>query len=145
HPYLVSDFPAVPFTTNYELFIRLSDLGQRLAEIHLMTSGELDRVNPELQIKPQYFEQATMDPEPFISKITKQEWGYMLNGYRIMDKWAVYQTSRKGNRLTPRECLRLMRTVEAIRLTISYQEAIDRLYPTIEADLLADGSHRADK
>ncbi|MGE5341486.1 MAG: type ISP restriction/modification enzyme, partial [Candidatus Omnitrophota bacterium] len=145
HHNLVSDFPAVPFTTNYELFIRLSDLGQRLAEIHLMTSGELDRVNPELQIKPQYHEQATMDPEPFISKITEQEWGYVLNGYRVMDKWAVYQTLRKGNRLTPTQCLRLMRTAAAVRRTISYQEAIDRLYPTIEADLLADGPHRADK
>jgi len=37
------DFPRVPFTRDYKLFIQLGKLGQQLADLHLLKSKDLDK------------------------------------------------------------------------------------------------------
>ncbi|HLP60570.1 MAG TPA: type ISP restriction/modification enzyme, partial [Candidatus Deferrimicrobium sp.] len=41
--FLRSDFPRVPFTKDYDLFITLSELGKSLVDIHLLKSDELNQ------------------------------------------------------------------------------------------------------
>lgn len=40
--FLKSDFPHVPFTTDYELFGDLAKIGRELTELHLMKSDKLN-------------------------------------------------------------------------------------------------------
>jgi predicted helicase len=41
--FLRFDFPRIPFTSEYDLFLELGELGKKLAGIHLMKSQELDQ------------------------------------------------------------------------------------------------------
>lgn len=40
--FLRIDFPRIPFTSDYELFKRMAELGKRLVGLHLLRSSELD-------------------------------------------------------------------------------------------------------
>ena len=41
--FLKIDFPRVPFTKDYKLFIQLGKLGKQLADLHLLKSKDLDK------------------------------------------------------------------------------------------------------
>jgi predicted helicase len=41
--FLKIDFPRIPFTSNYKLFIKLGKLGKQLADLHLLKSDELNK------------------------------------------------------------------------------------------------------
>ena len=41
--FLKIDFPRIPFSKDYKLFIKLGRLGQRIADLHLLKSKELDK------------------------------------------------------------------------------------------------------
>ena len=40
--FLKIDFRRIPFTNDYKLFRKISDYGERLVELHLLKSSELD-------------------------------------------------------------------------------------------------------
>jgi predicted helicase len=62
--YLNHDYPHIPFTKNQVLFVHAASLGQRLADLHLLRSDELDMPTVKYQghgddhiiIKPTYVE-----------------------------------------------------------------------------------------
>ena len=41
--FLKVDFPRVPFTKDYDLFVRLGKLGKKLVDLHLLRSPELNK------------------------------------------------------------------------------------------------------
>ena len=49
--FLKIDFPRIPFTKDYEQFIALGKLGERLANIHLLSSTELENVISKFPIE----------------------------------------------------------------------------------------------
>jgi predicted helicase len=48
--HLKIDFPRIPFTSDFELFMQLSSLGEGLAEVHLMKSPELVRTFSKYEV-----------------------------------------------------------------------------------------------
>ncbi|MCK4347778.1 MAG: N-6 DNA methylase, partial [Thermoplasmatales archaeon] len=49
YEFLKGDFPRVPFTSRYELFSKLSKLGEQLVSLHLMKSDKLDDLITEFK------------------------------------------------------------------------------------------------
>jgi len=47
--FLRIDFPRVPFTSDYDLFLEMAALGQRLIDLHLLKSAELDKPSVKYQ------------------------------------------------------------------------------------------------
>ena len=140
-PFLKIDYPRIPFTSDPEVFEEMARLGERLKDLPLLRSEELEdstvrfqgtgddiirfrRYDPDqkrLYInKDKYFE--NLDPEV---------WHYQIGGYQVLDK---YIKDRKDQPLTdPRHIIRI---ATALARTLEIQSKIDESFPRINRNYL---------
>ena len=95
--FLKTDFPRVPFTKDYNLFSRMAEYGQRLVDLHLLKSTELDPPIPKFQGKgDERVEKLRYDEKEkrvYISEsqyfegMAKEVWEYQIGGYQVCKKW----------------------------------------------------------
>jgi len=136
------DFPRIPFTANFDLFDEISSLGQRLIDLHLLTSSELNKTSVKYQGQGENFiigrrkydksnKRVYINNDYYFEGVTPEVWGYRIGGYQVMDK---YLKDRKGRRMdNPRHYIHI---ATAIEKTIEIQEEIDAIYPEVEKDLI---------
>jgi len=99
--FLKIDFPRIPFTTDYSLFIELGLLGKALVEIHLMKSPELDNTFSRFEKpgsnhveKVKYVDNNVyINKEQYFSSISKEIWETRIGGYR---SWINGSRTAKG-------------------------------------------------
>ncbi|MCF7811288.1 DNA methyltransferase [bacterium] len=140
--FLKIDFPRVPFTSNYGLFEKLSELGKQLADLHLLKSTALDPPIARYQgsgtndiiekIKYNESEQRIyINKDKYFEGVASEVWNYHIGGYQVLQK---YLKDRKGRNMddVPRYC----RIVTALSKTIEIQEQIDEIYPQVEKELI---------
>ena len=140
--FLRIDFPRVPFTAEHNLFRAMATLGQRLIDLHLLKSTELDKPVVKYQgqdkdnriEKPRYITEESrvyINAEKYFEGISPEMWVYQIGGYKVLQK---YLKDRKGRRMDdPR---RYIYIATAIQKTIEIQREIDDLYPTVENEVL---------
>jgi predicted helicase len=146
--FLRSDFPRVPFTADRELFTEVAGLGQRLTELHLLCSAELDEPAARFvgagdarvtKSKSEGFFYEVAEQRVYINKtqnfapVPEEVWEYQVGGYQVCEKWLK---DRKGRKLDHKDIQTYCRIVTALKLTIEIQEELDALYPQIEKKLL---------
>lgn len=140
--FLKIDFPRVPFTSDYELFIAMGNLGKELADLHLLKSHELDSPVAKYQgdgendrIEKVIYDEKTgriyINDEKYFEGIEQEVWQYHVGGYQVLYK---YLKDRKGRILE--DARRYCRIVTALQKTIALQKEIDLLYPAIEENIL---------
>jgi len=140
--YLRIDYPRIPFPSEVELFKSMVSLGNDLADIHLLTHGNLQKPIAKYQgdgdndriEKIEYMESESrlyINQEKFFEGITSSIWEYSIGGYQVLDRYLKY---RKGKVITdpPRIC----RIITAISKTIDLQNEIDKIFPIIEDSYL---------
>lgn len=140
--FLKIDFPRVPFTSNYDLFIEMGKLGKELTALHLLKSSELDLPIAKYQgsgdndriEKVAYKEDEQciyINKEKYFEGVTPGVWNYHIGGYQVLRK---YLKDRKDRMMddAPRYC----RIVTALYKTIEIQKQIDKIYPEIEKNLV---------
>jgi predicted helicase len=137
--FLKIDFPRVPFTKDYKLFKKMSEYGNRLVDLHLLKSPELDSPIARFQgkgdnrvEKPRYDEKAEMvyiNKTRYFEGIPLDVWTYQIGGYQVCDKWLK---DRKGRILSLDEIQTYCRIVTAIQKTIEIQKEIGGFYKEIE-------------
>ena len=137
------DFPRVPFTPDCALFFDMAKIGERLTAIHLLKSPELNHCfsnfagNGIGKVTNVSYDKSKnriyINDSQYFSCITPDVWQYRVCGYRVMAKWLK---SRKGESLNAVEIDHYRKIARIIRLTLQYQEQIDRLYPAIEKSLI---------
>jgi type I restriction-modification system DNA methylase subunit len=142
--FLKVDFPRIPFTSDYELFIDMGKLGQELAEIHLLKSPQLNRTfsmfavkGDKLVKKVKYVEtekKVFINENQYFSNIDKETWEYQIGGYQVMEKWLK---DRKNRALSLEDIEHYIKIARALQLTLQYQEKIDDLYPGVEKNLIS--------
>jgi len=140
--YLKFDFPRIPFTRNPELFMASASLGQRLANLHLLKSPELDQPTVKYQGqgddhtigKPVYNEEEQrvyINKTHYFEGVAPEVWNYQIGGYQVLDK---YLKDRKGRKMDdPRHYIHI---ATALEKTIEIQAEIDALYPEVEQDVI---------
>lgn len=140
--YLRIDFPRVPFTSNAEIFQQMSTYGQRLANLHLLESPELDPPVCRYQgsgandmVEKVIYEPASgrisINNDKFFEGISPDMWNYQIGGYQVLMK---YLKDRKGRVMDdPR---RYTHIATAIQRTIEIQAELDTLFHQIEKDYL---------
>ena len=143
------DFPRIPFTSDYELFKRMAELGRRLVDLHLLRSPELDppiaRFQGEGDGEVQTGKKGLRyDPESarvyinetqYFEGVPPEVWEYHIGGYQVCHKWLKDRKNRdKG--LSADEIRTYCRIVTALAKTIEVQCRINRLYHMIEDNLL---------
>lgn len=103
--FLKIDFPKIPFTDSKDIFIKLSELGTQLYNLHLMKDNNLnndvgeglykDDKNNKIE-KPIYNEKEKrlfINKSLYFDNVSKEVWLYKIGGYQVLDK---YLKSHKG-------------------------------------------------
>jgi len=141
--FLKIDFPRVPFTSDYDLFIEMGKLGKELTALHLLKSSELDSPIAKYQgsgdndriekvIYKEDEQHIYINKEKYFEGVTSEVWNYYIGGYQVLRK---YLKDRKDRMMddAPRYC----RIVTALYKTIEIQKQIDNIYPEIEKNLVS--------
>jgi len=141
--FLKTDFPKIPFTSSYELFKKLEELGKTLVALHLLQAKELDapvaKFRGESDNTVQTITYDTTKGRIYINNIqyfegiTKEVWEYEIGGYQVLSKWLKY---RKRSKLSFNDIKHFCRIVVAIKKTIETQNRIDELYSEIELNII---------
>jgi len=141
--FLKIDFPRIPFTKDYSLFSKMAEHGEKLVEIHLLKSKELDPAITKLEgegdngvEKPTYDEKTErihINATRYFDNIPKEVWEYQIGGYQVCAKWLK---DRKGRTLSLDDIKHYCRVVIALQKTIEIQESIDAIYPNVEKELI---------
>lgn len=137
--FLKTDFPRVPFTKSYKLFVEMAEYGKRLVDLHLLKSPDLDPPIARFQgkgdgrvEKPQYSEgeqRVYINTTQYFEGIEKEVWEYQIGGYQVLDKWLK---DRKKRILSLEEIQHYCRVATAIKKTSEIQRLIDNTYSSIE-------------
>lgn len=148
--FLELDFPRVPFPRVWERFRAVAALGERLVDLHLLRAPELEAPDVRLEGPPgpvNLSERPTgYRPEEERVVVTEEGhafvgirpdvWGFEIGGYRVLERWL---RERARGRLARDEIEAFCKAATALGRTLELQEEIDRLYRTVEGDLLAYG------
>lgn len=140
--FLKIDFPRVPFTSDFELFKKIGDLGKKLADLHLLNSPALDppiakypivSTNDRIE-KIAYKEneqRVYINKEKYFEGVSPEVWKYHIGGYQVLKK---YLKDRKGRNMD--EVENYCRIVTALSETIKIQKKTDNIYPEVEKKLI---------
>jgi predicted helicase len=142
--FLRNDFPRIPFTSDYDLFLELGNLGKELADIHLMKSAQSNQTFSRFEVPgANVIKKVTYNPsekrvyidgKQYFSNIEKEIWEYQIGGYQVMEKWLK---DRKNRVLSLQDIEHYIKISRVLQSTIQYQERIDELYPAVEDSLIS--------
>ncbi|MBW6518952.1 MAG: hypothetical protein K0A89_10685, partial [ANME-2 cluster archaeon] len=133
--FLKRDFPRIPFTSNSDLFLKISRVGMKLTSLHLMKSDKLYNLITEFKGKGDNIV-ATIGKNSYnkgILKINKSQYfdgipedvyNFHIGGYQVCQKWLK---DRKGRILTEDEIKHYQKIVVVINETIRIMKEIDEV------------------
>jgi predicted helicase len=141
--FLKIDFPRVPFTKNYDLFIDMAKLGKQLTDLHLLKSKLLDKPVSKYQGDSEYdrVEKVIYDEtqkkihinnEKYFDYVSPEVWNYQIGGYQVLHK---YLKDRKGRIME--DYRHYCKVITAISKTIEIQKQIDVLFPEMEKETIS--------
>ncbi|HRS01159.1 MAG TPA: DNA methyltransferase, partial [Bacteroidota bacterium] len=140
--FLKIDFPRIPFTANYNTFLKFAEYGKKLTDLHLLNSTDLERPisryqgisdNDKIE-KIEYNEQEQriyINKDKYFDNVAPELWNYYIGGYQVLQK---FLKDRKGRQMDdpPQYC----RIITAIAKTIETQQQIDEYYSDLEQELI---------
>jgi predicted helicase len=139
--FLKIDFPRIPFTGDYKLFLQMAALGDDLTQLHLLKSKSLNNpivkykgLGEDLIEKPVYSEEnrcVFINGTKYFEGIEPEMWNYHIGGYQVLEK---YLKDRKGRQMTDPAIYCKIAT--SIALTIKIQERIDLIYLELEKGII---------
>lgn len=138
--FVKTSFPRVPFTRNENLFLKMSQLGRELADLHLLKSeGQLkhlvarfEGVGDNIIVKTSYDEanlRVYINDDQYFDGIKPEVWSYQIGGYQVMFQW---HKDRNGRALSLEDIKHYCKIATSLSKTIEIQQKIDEIYPTIE-------------
>lgn len=140
--FLKSDFPRIPFTSDYQTFQHLAELGEQLVEFHLLKSKMLDSPSTRYEGhgddrvgKRDYHSEDKrlyINDNQYFDKVSPEAWNYFVGGYQVLDKWLK---DRNGRTLTLEDQTHFRKVITALTQTIDIQIKIDKFYPKVEETL----------
>ncbi|MFH0859323.1 MAG: type ISP restriction/modification enzyme [Patescibacteria group bacterium] len=141
--FLQSDFPRIPFTLDYQIFLKLALLGERLVKLHLLQSKELEHTVSQchgqeaIVEKPLYDEKLKVlriNKTQYFNEIKPEVWNYNIGGYQVLDKWLK---DRKGRPLSAEDIKHYCQIITSLEQTIEIQKQIDKFYLKIEKRIIS--------
>jgi len=135
--FLKIDFPRIPFTREYKLFIEVAKLGGELTEFHLLKHKGLNKPVAKYKgkgddrvVKPKYDEEkhiAFINEKNYFGGITPEVWNYRIGGYQVMEK---YLKDRKGRAME--DPGHYCKIATSLSFTIELQQIADNLFKQVE-------------
>ena len=140
--FLKIDFPRIPFTKDYKLFIKMADYGKRLVDLHLLKSSEIDPPIAKFQGKgDNKVEKLRYEPtrlfineNQYFEGVEPEVFEYQIGGYQVCEKWLK---DRKDRKLSLDDIKHYCTIVTALAKTIEIQKTIDTFYPKAENETIS--------
>ncbi|GAB4324721.1 MAG: DNA methyltransferase [Candidatus Sumerlaeia bacterium] len=147
--FLRLDFPRIPFPAEQEIFKGLAELGERLVDLHLLRSPELDpplaRFEGEgdnrvgkgkagLRYDSQT-ERVYISKNQYFAPVPLEVWEYTIGGYQVAWKWLK---DRQERPLSLEGIRTYCRIITALARTIALQEEVEGLYARVEENVLPE-------
>ncbi|MCA4897554.1 MAG: type ISP restriction/modification enzyme [Bacteroidota bacterium] len=140
--FLKIDFPRIPFTSDYKLFLQLAELGEQLTELHLLKSKSLNKPVAKYKgkgddrvEKPRYDEERQavfINEKNCFEGVSTEVWNYHIGGYQVMEK---YLKDRKGRLME--DPAHYCKIATALQETILVQQKIDLLFNEVEKSIIS--------
>lgn len=145
YEFLRIDFPRIPFTENEDMFLRMSELGSRLIDAHIL--NELPRsINcrcvgdgNNFKVEKVEFEQRTDDSsasnetgkvwfnsDRYFDNIPLPVWHFQIGGYQVMDKW-LKDRKKVNKHLSINDITHFQNMTGAIDFTLKTMTEIDQI------------------
>jgi len=139
--FLKTDFPRIPLTMNYKLFVKMGKYGKDLVDLHLLNSKKLDpsigkfkgKGDNKVEKVKHEKDGVYINNGQYFDGISTEVWIYQIGGYQVCDKWLK---DRKGRTLLLDDIKHYCNVVTALKKTIEIQKEIDHLYPEIEKEII---------
>ncbi|MCX6272752.1 MAG: N-6 DNA methylase [Bacteroidetes bacterium] len=139
--FLKIDFPRIPFTSDYNLFLQMVGLGEELTRLHLLKSKALNNpivkykgLGEDLIEKPVFDEGrgiVFINATKYFEGISPEMWNYHIGGYQVLEK---YLKDRKGRQMN--DPATYCRIATSIAATIQIQKKLDPLYLMAEEKVI---------
>ena len=140
--FLKIDFPRIPFTSDYKLFVELASLGEELTELHLLKHKVLNKPvakykgkgNDSIE-KPRYDEEKQIvfiNDKNYFEGIAPEVWNYHIGGYQVMEKYLKDRKSR-----VMEDSAHYCKMATALLETIRIQKLIDNVFKNIEENIIS--------
>jgi len=137
--FLKTDFPAIPFTKNKDIFYKYALLGQKLIGIHLLkevpddgsitANGKLEGNFAIIKIKrtpDKLLLETTPNGTITLDGITTEIYNFEIGSYKPIDKWLKYRI-KDGVLLNIADLQHLRKMALAIKATIAVMKEIEAL------------------
>ena len=128
--FLKRDFPRIPFTPKYEIFKQLTEIGRKLASLHLMktTLNSSMKFNIQGSNVVDFIKyrdgRVCINKEQFFAGVPEKAWNFYIGGYQVLDKWLK---SRKNRELSGSEIEQFIQITEIINQTLDLMKKIDEM------------------
>jgi predicted helicase len=129
--FLKIDFPKIPFVSDYKKFNKLSDLGNKLIELHLMKKIPPKNIikfkvsgTDELKFIKYEKNKLFINDKQYFEGIPENVWNFYIGGFQVLNKWLK---TRKGNKLTYKEIEMFIKIANIISETIKIMDKIDKI------------------
>jgi predicted helicase len=128
--YLRGDFPRIPFIKNKDIFVKLSEIGEKLVELHIgkitpAIHTRFDSVGSNIVNNVKYeHERVYINNDQFFDGIPLAVWEYRFGAYQVLDKWLK---SRRKRELNSKDIDDFVKTIEIIKRTIVLMDEIDKI------------------
>ena len=124
------DFPRIPFPKSHETFLRITEIGKSLIDLHLMRThvrGMLDypeggenRVTKIVYEKGKLF----INEKQYFNGVTEEIWNYKIGSYKVLEKWLK---ERSGLKLHSPDIEFFSKIASVIQETIILADNLDAL------------------
>lgn len=130
--FLKIDFPRIPYPEDQNLFEKLTNLGGRLVEMHLMWHSEEWNTEHGFPIAGSNMVETIrykdggvyINRTQYFSNVDEQEWVFMMGSYQPAQKWLK---DRKGKKLQADDIVHYEQMLYAIRHTLVIMDEIDEV------------------
>lgn len=117
----------------------MSEHGERLVNLHLLKSPELNSPTAKFQgkgdnkVEKLRYESARLfiNENQYFEGIEPEVFEYQIGGYQVCEKWLK---DKKDRKLSLDDIKHYCNVVTAIQKTIKIQKVIDDIYPKVEDD-----------
>ena len=135
YEFLKTDYPRITFVDDLAKFRKLSNLGQKLVELHLLKISEADSKLAEFKEKgSDYIEKVRYDAKTrrlyinaiqYFDNISEELWNFEIGGYQVLYKWL---NERKGMHIHYQEQVQFKKVTYALKETLKLMQQIDIVY-----------------
>jgi len=135
------DFPKIPFAKNVKIFEKIAKLGEKLINLHLLSSSKLNKPkvkfqgigNSEVQ-KIKYDSKKNLiyiNENQYFDNIKQDLWNFKIGKNQVIKKWFTNK-----NKIEFEDAIEFSKIATAIYETFNIQNKIDQIYPEIESELI---------